>query len=150
MNRIGFLIGMGFGFLLTAAGLGDYDVIHGALLLQELEMFLLMGSAVGVAMPLLWILQKRQWRTPQGETIVLIREPVQRKHVLGGMVFGVGMAVTGACPGTAISMTAGGGLLGACVMAGLFTGLLLRDAYVARKATTPSIPQAAPTAMAEL
>ncbi len=146
MNRIGFFIGLGFGFVLTAAGLGDYDVIHGALLLRNVEMYLLMGSAVAIAMPLLWILQRRRWRTLDGEPIALVQEAVQRKHILGGMVFGVGMAVTGTCPGTVVSMTAGGSVLGAVVGAGLVTGLLLRDTVAAgapRPHATLGMPQSA-------
>jgi uncharacterized membrane protein YedE/YeeE len=133
MNRIGFLIGMGFGFLIAATGLNEYDVIHNMLLLREPDAFLLMGSAVAVAMPLLWLLQTRRWQTPLGGPLKLAQERIERKHILGGMVFGTGWAVTGSCPGPALAMTAGGGVLGAFVMAGLFAGLLLRDAVAARR-----------------
>jgi hypothetical protein len=39
----------------------------------------------------------------------------------------VGWAITGACPGPALAMVASGNVLGAVVVGGLFTGLLLRD-----------------------
>ena len=59
MNRIGFLFGLAFGFLIAAGRLNEYDVIHQGLLLRSPYMFLVMGSAVGVAMPVLWLLHRR-------------------------------------------------------------------------------------------
>jgi uncharacterized membrane protein YedE/YeeE len=95
------------GFLIAAGRLNEYDVIHEGLLLRSPYMFLVMGSAVAVARP-------------------------ERKHVLGAMVFGAGWAVAGTCPGPALAMTAGGGLLGVAVIVGIVAGLFLRDAVAER------------------
>ena len=130
MNRIGFLFGLAFGFLLSAGRISDYDVIRRMLLLQEFDLYLLMASAVGVAVPLLWLLQRRDWRTPLGGPLTLTRSPVERKHVLGGIVFGAGWALAGTCPGAVLAMVGSGGLLGLVVVAGLFVGVILRDAVV--------------------
>ena len=42
-------VGLVFGFLLTASGLGDYDTIHDGLLLRDPYIFLMMASAMGTA-----------------------------------------------------------------------------------------------------
>ena len=125
MNRIGFALGAVFGFLMTAGGLSDYDVIHRMLRLQEPDLFLLMGSAVGTAAPILWLMQRSRWKTAFGGPLQVRQAPVERRNVLGAMVFGSGWAVAGTCPGPAVAMTAAGNVLGVVVMAGLLTGVFL-------------------------
>ena len=127
MNLFVVLIGMAFGFLIVASGLSSYTVIHDMLLLREPDVFLLMGSSFAVAMPLLWILRRRSWKTPMAGELNLNRVPNERKHVYGGAIFGAGWAVAGTCPGPAIGMAASGGLLGLIVMAGLGSGIILRN-----------------------
>ena len=127
MNPFTFLIGGAFGFLIVAAGLSDYTVIHNMLLLREPDVFLLMGSSFAVAMPLLWMLRRRRWKTPMAGELDLNRVEIERKHVYGGALFGAGWAVAGTCPGPAIGMAVSGGLLGIVVMAGLGLGLILRN-----------------------
>ena len=127
MNIFIVLIGMAFGFLIVATGLSNYTVIHDMLLLREPDVFLLMGSSFAVAMPLLWILRRRSWKTPMAGDLSLNRVPNERKHVYGGAIFGAGWATAGTCPGPAIGMVASGGLLGLVVMAGLGSGIILRN-----------------------
>jgi uncharacterized membrane protein YedE/YeeE len=127
VNRPAFGVGLLFGFLIAAARLSDYDVIHDMLLLREPDVFLLMGSAFATAAPLLYLLNRRGWKTPSGETMVLQRAPVKPRNLLGAIVFGSGWAVAGTCPGPAIAMTAGGSVLGLVVMAGLASGVFLCD-----------------------
>lgn len=127
MNRPAFLVGGVFGFLIAAARLSDYNVIHDMLLLREFDVFLLMASAVATAAPLLYLLQRRGWRTPSGDPMVVRKGPVQRRTVLGAMIFGSGWAVAGTCPGPAIAMSVGGSVLGLVVMAGLASGVFLCD-----------------------
>jgi|ETN07SMinimDraft_1059922.scaffolds.fasta_scaffold174265_1 uncharacterized membrane protein YedE/YeeE len=127
MNLFVILIGMAFGFLIVASGLSSYTVIHDMLLLRGPDVFLLMGSSFAVAMPLLWILRRRKWKTPMAGELSLNQVPNERKHVFGGAIFGAGWATAGTCPGPASGMTASGGLLGLVVMAGLGSGIILRN-----------------------
>lgn len=60
MIAIGLLFGMAFGFLLAAGGLTDYDTVHDSLLFRDTYVFLVMGSAVLTAMPLLYLMKRRQ------------------------------------------------------------------------------------------
>ena len=139
-------VGATFGFLFCAAGFNRYDVIHRMLLLQNFNPYLVMGSAVLTAMPLLWVLERRKWRTPLAGDLQLRRFPIERNHILGGSVFGVGWAVTGACPGTISGMLGAGSLLGFVTLAGFFGGMFLRDTVVERAGAAPSesAPEAAP------
>ena len=127
MNTVGALFGVGFGFVLAASRLSEYATIHAMLRLREADVFLLMGSSIGVAMPLLWLLERRQFRTVYGGTLYLSRSRIERHHVLGGALFGTGWALAGTCPAPALAMVSSGAALGLVAIAGLFTGLHLRE-----------------------
>lgn len=145
MNALGFLVGLGFGFAIAATRLSDYNVIHNMLLLREPDVFLLMASAIGTAMPLLWLLQRRGWKTPLGGPLTLNYSRAHPRHILGAVLFGAGWAVAGTCPGPALAMTAGGTVLGLVVVSGIASGLFLRDAIAARAAPVLEAAAPAPT-----
>jgi len=125
------LFGVAFGGVFAAAGFNQYDMIHRLPFLENLTPFLKMGSAVMTAMVTLWALERRGWRTPLGRRLELRRWPVERKRVLGGVMFGTGWAITGACPGTASTMLGGGRLLGVMLVVGMVAGIALHDVAVA-------------------
>jgi uncharacterized membrane protein YedE/YeeE len=129
---IGLLFGAGFGFVLAAANLHEYATIHNMLSLEEFDVFLLMGAAIGVSLPLLWLLERRKTKTVLGGTLSLSRSKPQRHHIVGGALFGIGWAVSGTCPAPALVMLASGAGLAAVTIAGLFIGLGLRDAQTSR------------------
>jgi uncharacterized membrane protein YedE/YeeE len=129
---VGLLFGAGFGFVLAAANLHEYTTIHNMLSLEEFDVFLLMGAAIGVSLPLLWIFEKRKVKTALAGTLSLSRSKPQRHHVVGGALFGIGWAVSGTCPAPALVMLASGAGLAAVTIVGLFIGLGLRDAQTAR------------------
>ena len=146
LNLAAALFGTAFGFLFSAAGFNQYDIVHRTLLLQCLDPFFVMGSAVATAMPLLWVLERRGLRTPLGGTLALRRWPLERKHLYGGVVFGSGWALTGACPGTVSAMLAAGSLLGLVTLAGIVAGIYLRDAIAERQPAIRDEPAAEPAA----
>jgi len=127
MKRVGLLSGIAFGFLIAAAGFGDADFIHRMLLLQNAYPYLVFGSAVVTAMPLLWLLQRARWVTPLGGPLKLVQAPLRRRQLYGGVCFGVGWAFSCTCPVPALAMVFSGGVLGIPVVAGLFSGILLGD-----------------------
>ena len=66
LNLAGLVAGALFGGLLAGARLHEYDTIHAMLRLDEPDVFLLMGSAIAVAMPGLRWLEQRGIMTPLG------------------------------------------------------------------------------------
>jgi uncharacterized membrane protein YedE/YeeE len=125
-------VGLIFGFLLTASGLGDYDTIHDGLLLENPYIFLMMGSAMAVAFAGLAVLRWRG-RTRFAGRLSLPRQRIERRHVYGGAIFGLGFGVGATCPGMTVAMTATGGLYGLVVLVGLLVGLWLRGAVERRQ-----------------
>lgn len=130
------LFGLAFGFVFAGAGFNQYDVIHSMLLLRDPAPFLVMGSAVATAMPILWVAEKRRMRSLFGEPVALRRWRFERKHLYGGMVFGTGWAITGACPGTAATTLGGGSIMGVVLICGMVIGIGLRDVVIARRAAS--------------
>ena len=127
MNPLSLFIGLAFGFVLAASKLNDYNVIHDMLRLREPDVYLILASAVAVAMPLLWLLQKRSWKTLLGGRLELANAKVERKTVFGAMLFGTGWAVAGTCPGPALAMVTGGTFLGFFVIGGFALGAWMRN-----------------------
>jgi len=127
INQLGLGVGLVFGLLLVLSGFADPAVVHKMLLLQEPDLYLMFAAVMATAVPLLWLLERRRWRTPLGGPIEIERQPVQRRHILGALTFGTGWAIAGTCPGPALANTMGGHILGGAVVAGLFCGLLLRE-----------------------
>lgn len=132
---MGLLFGAGFGFVLAAANLHEYDTIHKMLRLEEFDVFLLMGAAIGTSLPLLWLLERSGTRTALAGQLALSRSKPQRHHVVGGALFGIGWAVSGTCPAPALVMFVSGAGLAIVTIIGLFAGLNLRDAQVRRSQT---------------
>ncbi len=132
MIAIGLLFGMAFGFLLTAGGLTEYDTVHDSLLFRDAYVFLVMGSAVLTAMPLLYGLKRRRWVTPLGGPLAITPSRIESKFVRGGLVFGVGFGISGTCAAPAVAMVGNGHLARIATVAGLFAGIAARDAWVAR------------------
>ena len=125
LNLIGLLFGMAFGGLLAGATLHEYDTIHAMLRLDEPDVFLLMGSAIAVSAPALWWLEREGIITPFGGKLSLSRSKIEKRHIQGGALFGIGWAIAGTCPAPALVMVSSGAMLGLVAIAGIFIGLHL-------------------------
>ena len=102
----GLLFGIIFGFLLQKGGVTKYDVIINQLLLTDFTVVKIMLSAVVTGMVGLYILQGLGWIKLRPKT------GSWGKNAIGGLIFGVGFALLGYCPGT-IAGAIGNGYLDA-------------------------------------
>jgi uncharacterized membrane protein YedE/YeeE len=95
MKRLaGLLVGLVFGITLSWAGMSAPDVIRDALLFHEGYLFFMFASAVATA-----AVGQALLRRARGERFTFPRERVERRHVVGSLVFGLGWGVADACPG---------------------------------------------------
>ncbi len=92
--------GLYFGFILVKAEVLSWYRIQEMFRFQAFHMYGVIGSAVLVAALSLWILRRFNIKTHSGETISL-KEKAQSypRYIIGGILFGLGWALTGACPG---------------------------------------------------
>lgn len=109
--------GILFGFLLHKGGATKYDVIVGQLLLTDFTVLQIMLSAVVVGMIGVYFMKSLGWIR------LSLKSGSVGKNVLGALIFGVGFAVLGYCPGT-IAGAIGNGYLDAIVggLAGIILG----------------------------
>jgi hypothetical protein len=119
---IGFFIGILFGFLLQKGGVTKYDVIIGQLLLTDFTVVKIMLTAMITGMigvHLFRTLEIAQLHPKPGSF---------GSTVIGGLIFGVGFAVLGYCPGTLAGAVGQGsldalfgGMIGILIGVGLFS-----------------------------
>jgi uncharacterized membrane protein YedE/YeeE len=125
------LLGTAFGFLLSRSGAADYNYIQGMFLFERFQLYGIIGTAVAVTAPGLWLI-KRRGRTVTGRRIEVELKPLHRGNIVGGLLFGVGWSIAGMCPGP-IFVNIGEGkvyalaaLAGALVGAGAFGAIYAR------------------------
>jgi len=93
---IGFLIGCAFGAILFLGGASSYRRILGTLLLKDMWIIKLMMTAIGVGTLGIYLLDL-------GGLANMSIKPAYVWGVLaGGVIFGIGWAVSGYCPGTCV------------------------------------------------
>jgi hypothetical protein len=118
---LGLLFGICFGFLLQKGGVTTFSVIEGQLLLTDFTVLKLMLSAVIVGMAGFHLLKHF------GHVQSHAAPGTIGSNVIGGLIFGIGFALLGYCPGT-VAGAAGtgamdalfGGMVGMLVGAGIF------------------------------
>lgn len=132
------VVGVVFGFFLTASGLGNYRTIHDGLLLRDSYIYLMMASTVATAATGLALLR---WhgRTVFGDPVSITRHPVRRSSLYGGAVFGVGFGVGATCPGIVVAAMATGGWYSAVVLVGILVGLWARGVVEQRGNSRASV-----------
>ena len=93
------VMGTLFGIILTKAEVISWYRIQEMFRLQSFHMFGVIGSAVVVGALSVFLIKRLKARTIYGEAIVLEDKKFNKGQIFGGLLFGFGWAVTGACPG---------------------------------------------------
>jgi len=110
------LIGMYFGFVLVKAEVLSWYRIQEMFRFHSFHMYGVIGSAVLVGLITVWLVERFQLRAVNGEAITFTpKDRSWARYLLGGSLFGVGWALTGACPGP-IAALIGAGLTGFTVV----------------------------------
>jgi uncharacterized protein len=124
MGIVYLLLGTLFGFGLSRSGATDYDFIQRMFLFESFQLYGIIGTAVVLSMPVLWLLKKRG-TTLSGKPLEF--KPKQRNlgNVVGGAMFGVGWSITGMCPGPVLVNVGEGKIYALAVLAGVLVGVTL-------------------------
>ncbi|MCU0379628.1 MAG: YeeE/YedE family protein [Chitinophagaceae bacterium] len=93
------LLGVLFGIILVKSEVISWFRIQEMFRLQSIHMFGVIGSAVVVGMISVFLIKKFKVKTIYGEKIVLSDKKFNKGQIYGGLTFGFGWALTGACPG---------------------------------------------------
>jgi len=123
MKLIKFLIaGIFFGIILIKAEVISWFRIQEMFQFQSFHMFGVIGSAVVVGAISIQLIKHFNIKTIQGEKINIIPKPFKPKaNLFGGILFGLGWALTGACPGPLYAIAGSGyGIIIVPILSALF------------------------------
>ena len=93
------LVGVIFGVVFVKSEVVSWFRIQEMFRLQSFHMYGIIGSAVVVGMISVWFIKKFNIKTIYGETIEFHTKKFNKGQIYGGLIFGLGWAITGACPG---------------------------------------------------
>lgn len=109
------VMGMLLGFSLSRIGFSSWDEVHRMFTFADLRLLLTFGLGVvllGVGFLVVRKVSKPSWPA----------RPLVRGTILGGVIFGIGWALSGACPGVALVQLGEGNLYGLVALAGMLAG----------------------------
>ena len=93
------VVGIFFGIVFVKAEVISWFRIQEMFRLQSFHMYGIIGSAVITAMISVLLIKKFKIKTIYGEEIVFKTKKFNKGQIYGGLLFGFGWAITGACPG---------------------------------------------------
>lgn len=105
-----FALGSGFGILLTKSEVVSWFRIQEMFRFESFHMYGVMGSAVAVAAVGVALLRRAGAQTIAGEPLSIVPKELGKgyRYWIGGGLFGVGWALTGACPGPLFALAGSG------------------------------------------
>ena len=104
-------VGILFGIVFVKAELISWFRIQEMFRLQSFHMFGVIGSALLVGMFSVWLIKRYKIKTIYGEPIEFYPKKFSKGNIYGGLLFGFGWALTGACPGPLFAQIGTGALV---------------------------------------
>ncbi|MDX2189527.1 MAG: DUF6691 family protein [Bacteroidota bacterium] len=115
------LVGALFGIVFVKAEIISWFRIQEMFRLQSFHMYGVIGSAVFVALIGIQIIKRFKIKTIDGGPIHLEGKPFNKGIILGSLCFGIGWALTGACPGPLYAQLVSGNTV---IIVGVLSALL--------------------------
>ena len=143
---VAIVIGIAFGWFLERSGMGSARKLAGQFYLRDLTVFKVMFTAIITAMlGVFWL----SWAGLLDLDRIFVPETWIVPQLAGGVIFGIGFAISGLCPGTSCVAAATGRIDGLAVVGGMFAGVLgtgllfnkLQDFYLSTPRGVYTLPQ---------
>ncbi|MCP9768582.1 transporter [Lacihabitans sp. LS3-19] len=93
------IVGALFGIVFVKAEIISWFRIQEMFRLQSFHMYGVIGTAIVVGMISIFLIKKFNIKTLNGEEIIIGKKSFSKGNIYGGFIFGLGWALTGACPG---------------------------------------------------
>ncbi|MET0636688.1 MAG: DUF6691 family protein [Chitinophagaceae bacterium] len=116
------LVGVVFGIVLVKGEIISWFRMQEMFRFQSFHMYGVMGTAVVVGIISVFLIKKYKLRSVDGQPIRLIPKKFNRGQVYGGLIFGLGWAMTGACPGPLFAQIGTGALVVLIVLLSAIAG----------------------------
>jgi uncharacterized membrane protein YedE/YeeE len=132
MKYIKYLVlGTLFGIVLTKSEVISWFRIQEMFRFQSFHMYGVIGSAILVGLVSIQLIKRNQLKTIDGQEIKLADKKFNHGVWIGGFLFGLGWALTGACPGPLFAQLGSGSgsaaVLLLAALAGTWTYSALRE-----------------------
>ena len=93
------IVGTLFGVVFVKSEIISWFRIQEMFRLQSFHMYGIIGSAVLVGVISVWLIKRFGIKTISGEPITFTDKKFNKGQIYGGLLFGLGWGLTGACPG---------------------------------------------------
>ncbi len=128
------LVGTFFGIVLVKSEVVRWQRVHDMFLFREAHMYLIITTGIIVAAIAMQLIMRLGIKTLDGKTITYKPKPFHKGIVIGGMIFGAGWAITGACPGPIYAQIGAGAWMAWATLGGALLGMF---AYAYAKPKLP-------------
>jgi uncharacterized membrane protein YedE/YeeE len=118
-------IGIFFGIVLVKSEVASWFRIQAMFRFEEAHMYLVIASAVAVGAVAILAIKGLGLSDVSGEPVALNGKPFTKGTIIGGVIFGMGWAITGACPGPVYAQIGSGENMALLTFAGVFAGAFL-------------------------
>ena len=117
MKQLKFIVmGILFGIIMFKSEAASWYRIQEMFRFQSIHMYGIIGLAVGLGIPMTAYLKKYKVKDISGAAIVIKPKSWSiPRYLIGGIIFGLGWALSGACPGP-IVVNIGAGFIGYAVV----------------------------------
>lgn len=102
-------LGIVFGITLAKSEVISWFRIYEMFRFQSFHMYGVIGSAVIIGIILIQIIKRSKMKSIEGEEIAIPAKDLSiKRYLFGGTIFGLGWALTGACPGPMFTLLGNG------------------------------------------
>jgi uncharacterized membrane protein YedE/YeeE len=102
------IVGIFFGIAFVKAEIISWFRIQEMFQLTSFHMYGVIGTAVIVGMISVFLIKRFDIKTFGGDAIIIEDKKFNKGQIIGGLIFGVGWAITGACPGPLFAQVGSG------------------------------------------
>lgn len=103
------LLGIFFGIIMTKSEAVSWFRIQEMFRFQSFHMYGIIGSALAFGLVFIQLIKKSKMKTIDGNEIHIEEKKFSvLRYLLGGTIFGLGWALTGACPGPLFTLVGNG------------------------------------------
>ena len=121
--------GILFGFGLAFGGMAKQEIVLSFLQLEDLGLLLLLGGSALVTALTINIVPKILKKPILGGEFKKRTRTLNKRTIIGAIIFGVGWGISGLCPGSAIASLGVGNLPVLIGIAGMFIGAYIMGRY---------------------
>jgi len=108
-NSILFIIGIVFGITMYKSEAASWFRIYEMFQFQSFHMYGIIGAALVLGVLGVQIIKRFELKSFFGKAIIIEDKPFGvKRYVIGGTIFGLGWALTGACPGPMFTLVGAG------------------------------------------